>query len=106
MPLPAPSHGEPGQIRSALLEQLWAARQIVAAGGLGRLEALAGEVDGRTGLVLLGIAAARFEAPDGIGPTSLLAALLRHQYPGAQIEEFSATHGEGVGIRRSGELPV
>jgi hypothetical protein len=36
---------------------------------------------------------------------SLLAALLRHQYPGAQIEEFPTAHGEGVGIRRSGELP-
>ena len=40
MPLLATAQGEPGQIRSALLAQLWAARQIVAAGGLGYLGAL------------------------------------------------------------------
>ncbi|MGA2831154.1 MAG: hypothetical protein ABSF03_34155, partial [Streptosporangiaceae bacterium] len=101
-----PAHGEPGQIRSALLEQLRAGRQIVTAGGLGYLGALAGEADGRTPLILLGIAAARFEAPDGIRPTSLLAALLRHHYPGANVEEFPTAHGEGVGIWRSGELPL
>ena len=106
MPLLAPAHGEAGQIRRALLEQLWTGRQIVAAGGLGYLGAIAGELDGRTPLILLGIAVAPFGAPDGIRPTSLLAALLRHQYPGAQIEEFPTAHGEGVGIRRSGELPL
>jgi hypothetical protein len=57
-------------------------------------------------LVLLGIAAAPFEVPDGIRPTSLLAALLRHHYPGADVEEFPTAQGEGVGIRRSGELPL
>jgi hypothetical protein len=106
MPLLATAHGEPGRIRRALLEQLWAARQIVAAGGLGYLGALAGEVNGRAPLILLGIASAPFEVPDGIRPTSLLAALLRHHYPGANVEEFPAAQGEGVGIRRSGELPL
>ena len=106
MPLLAPAHGEPAQIRSALLDQLWAGRQIVAVGGLGYLGALAGEADGRTPLILLGIASASFEVPNDIRPTSLLAALLRHQYPGAQVEEFPTAHGEGVGIRRSGELPL
>jgi hypothetical protein len=43
MPLLAPAQGEPGQIRSALLEQLRVARQIVTAGGLGYLKALAGK---------------------------------------------------------------
>ncbi len=102
----ARAKGERFRRRGALLEQLSAARQIVAAGGLGYLGALAGEVDGRTRLVLLGIAAAPFEVPDGIRPTSLLAALLRHHYPGANVEEFPTAHGEGVGIRRSGELPL
>lgn len=106
MPLLAAGPGEPGQIRRALLEQLWAARQIVTGGGIGYLGALAGELDGRTPLILLGIAAAPFEVPEGVRPTSLLAALLRHHYPGAQVEEFSTAHGEGVGIRRSDELPL
>jgi hypothetical protein len=106
MPLLATGPGEPSQIRRALLEQLWAARQIVAAGGLGYLGALAGELNGRTRLLLLGIAAAPFELPDGIRPTSLLAALLRRHYPGADIEEFPTARGEGIGVRRCGELPL
>ena len=56
--------------------------------------------------MLLGIAAAPLEVPDGISPASLLAALLRHHYPDAQIEEFPTAHGHGVGIRRCGELPL
>ena len=109
MPLLAPVQGEPGKIRSALVEQLWAARQIVAAGGVGYLGHSRGSrwQDAVAELlVLLGIASAPFEVPDGIRPTSLLAALLRHQYPGAQIEEFPTAQGEGVGIRRPGELPL
>jgi hypothetical protein len=56
--------------------------------------------------MLLGIAAAPLEVPDGISPASRLAALLRHHYPDAQVEEFPAAHGHGVGIRRCGELPL
>ncbi|HYZ55758.1 MAG TPA: hypothetical protein VE733_19970 [Streptosporangiaceae bacterium] len=104
MPLLATGQGEPGEIRRALLQQLWAARQVVAAGGLGYLGVLAGELDGRARLLLPGIAAAPLEVPDGISPVSLLAALLRHHYPDAQVEDFPAAHGHGVGIRRCGEL--
>lgn len=99
---PAPAE----QMRREVLQQLWAARQVVTAGGLGYLGVLAGELDGRTSLVLLGIAAAPLEVPDSINLASLLAALVRHQYPAAEIEEFPTPHGDGVGIRRCDELLV
>ncbi len=106
MPLLTRDPARHGQIRQELLQQLWAARQILTVGGLGYLGALAGELEDRTLLLLLGIAAAPKELPDGIDPTSLLAALLRHQYPDAEIEEFPTPHGEGVGIRRCGGLSI
>jgi hypothetical protein len=106
MPLLLPGHAGQGQTRQELLRQLWAARQVLVAGGRGYLGVLAGELDGGTRLVLLGIAAAPLEVPAGISPASLLAALLRYHYPDAQIEEFPAAHGEGIGIRRCGELPL
>jgi hypothetical protein len=96
----------PAQTRQELLRQLWTARQVLTAGGLGYLGVLAGELDGGPRIVLLGIAAAPLEVPDGVNPASLLAGLLRHHHPDAEIEQFPAAQGDGVGIRRCGELPV
>jgi hypothetical protein len=70
------------------------------------LGALAGEDHDRAVLILLGVAAARLELPAAVNPASLLAAMARHHYPGAIVEEFGTDHGEGVGIRRAGELPL
>ncbi len=94
------------QLRQELLRQLWEAREALTTAGLGYLGVLAGELEDRTLLLLLSIAAAPIELPDGIDPASLLAALLRHQYPDAEIEEFPTPHGQGAGIRRCGELSV
>ena len=90
-------------LRAELISQLGALRQAVKANGLGYLGALAGEHDGRPALLLLGIAATPLEFPNGIDPASLLAAMLRGQYPGAAVEEFATAHGAGVGIRRCEE---
>jgi hypothetical protein len=93
---------------SARAERLWrelpgqlgALRRAVAASGLGYLGALAGEQRGRPALILLAIAAAPLEFPDGIDPASLLAAMLGRHYPGSAVEEFPAAGGVGIGIRR------
>jgi hypothetical protein len=92
------------RLRADLLGQLGALRQAVAASGLGYLGALAGEHDSRPALIVLGIAAAPMEFPDGLDAASLLAALLRSQYPGAAVEEFPTARGAGAGIRRCEEL--
>lgn len=93
-------------LRAELIGQLDALRRTVAASGLGYLGALAGEQHGRPVLILLGIAATSQVFPDGIDPASLLAALLRRQYPGAAVEEFPTAHGVGVGIRRCEETTL
>lgn len=87
-------------LRAELISQLGSLRQQVAASGLGYLGALAGEQGGRPALIVLGITAAPMEFPDGIDPASLLAAMLRRQYPGAAVEEFPTAQGVGAGIRR------
>jgi hypothetical protein len=96
----------PAPARPDVLRQLWAARQVATAGGLGYLGALAGEFHDRAALILLGVAAARLDLPPAVSPASLLAAMARYQYPGAVVEEFGTEHGAGVGIRRPGELPL
>jgi hypothetical protein len=90
-------------LRAELISQLDELRSTVAATGLGYLGALAGERNGRPVLVLLAIAATPQVFPDGIDPAGLLAAMLRHQYPGASVEEFETAQGVGVGIRRCEE---
>jgi hypothetical protein len=45
------------------------------------------------------------EFPAGADPASLLAALARHRYPGAAVEEFETLSGTGVGIRRCESQP-
>lgn len=94
---------EAAWLRAELVSQLDALRGTVAASGLGYLGALAGERDGRPVLIVLGIAATPQVFPDGIDPAGLLAAMLRHQYPGAPVEEFETAQGVGVGIRRCEE---
>jgi hypothetical protein len=93
-------------LRAELIGQLDALRRTVAASGLGYLGALAGEQHGRPVLILLAIAATAQVFPDGIDPASLLAAMLRKQYPGAAVEEFPTAHGMGVGVRRCEETAV
>jgi hypothetical protein len=58
--------------------------------------------------MLLGIAAAPLEPPEGIDTASLLAAMLRHSYPEASalIEEFQTDHSQAVGVRRCDELTL
>jgi hypothetical protein len=94
---------EAAWLRAELISQLDALRSTVAASGLGYLGALAGERDQRPVLILLGIAATAQVFPGGIDPAGLLAAMLRHQYPGAAVEEFETARGVGVGIRRCEE---
>jgi hypothetical protein len=91
---------EAAWLREELLGQLAALRGSVAASGLGYLGALAGDKDGRPVLILLGLAAVPMAFPDRIDPASLLAAMLRRQYPGGLVEEFATAGGVGVGIRR------
>jgi hypothetical protein len=93
-------------LRSELIGQLDELRRSVAADGLGYLGAMAGDKDGRPVLILLGIAAAPMELPERIDPASLLAAMLRRQYPGAAVEEFPTAHGVSVGIRRCEETAL
>jgi hypothetical protein len=93
-------------LRDELTGQLDALRRTVAASGLGYLGALAGEQHGRPVLILLAIAATSQVFPDGIDPASLLAAMLRRQYPEAAVEEFETAQGVGVGIRRCEESAV
>ena len=93
-------------LRDELIGQLDALRRTLAASGLGYLGALAGDQDGRPVLILLGIAATPFVFPAGIDPASLLAAMLRGQYPGASVEEFATARGVGVGIRRCEETAL
>jgi hypothetical protein len=65
---------------------------------------LAGERDGRPALLLLGIAAKPLSYPDGIDPASLLAAMLKGQYPDAAVEEFATAQAAAVGVRRCDTL--
>lgn len=97
---------EAAWLRDELIGQLAALRTSVAASGLGYLGALAGDQDGQPVLILLGIAAAPMTFPDGIDPASLLAAMLRSQYPEAIVEEFDTVQGTGVGIRRCEETAL
>ncbi len=92
------------RLRREIITQLGALRQAVGGSGLRYLGALTGVHDDRPVLVLVGIAAAPLPMPDGVSPASLLAALLRHRYPAALVEEFSTTQGEAVGMRRYDEL--
>jgi hypothetical protein len=91
--------GEADRLRQEITGQLGALRRAVAASGLGYLGALAGEYHGRPVLLLLGIAATPLEFPDAVDPVSVLAAMLRRQYPGGAVEEFATAHGTGAGIR-------
>ena len=93
-------------LRSDLIGQLGALRQAVGGSGLGYLGALAGEHEGRAAFIVLGIAATVMEFPDGIDPASLLAGMLRRQYPGAAVEEFVTAQGAGAGVRRCEEISL
>jgi hypothetical protein len=93
-------------LRAELIGQLEAMRSSAAADGLGYLGALAGNQGGRPVMILLAIAATPFVFPTGIDPASLLAAMLRAQYPGAAVEEFDTARGAGVGIRRCEEAAL
>jgi hypothetical protein len=93
-------------LRAELIGQLDAMRRTAAASGLGYLGAMAGDRDERPVLILLGIAAAPFAFPAGIDPASLLAAMLRGQYPGAAVEEFATARGTAVGLRRCEETAL
>lgn len=97
-----------GEVREAMLAQLRAARQLLASSGTGYLGVLAGDVDGRPRMLVLGVAAATWEPPAGIDAASLLAAMLRHSYPQASalVEEFPTACGLAVGLRRCGELTL
>lgn len=96
------------QVREAMLAQLRAARQVLAGSGIGYLGVLAGDVDGRPRMLVLGVAAATWEPPEGIDAASVLAAMLRHSYPQASalVEEFPTDHGLAVGVRRCGEVTL
>lgn len=91
---------DPERLRDNLIKQLGALRKAVAATGLGYLGALAGEHGDRPVLILLGIAAAPLEFPAAVDPASLLAAMLRRQYPDAAVEEFATASARAAGIRR------
>jgi hypothetical protein len=93
-------------LRAELISQLDAMRGSAAAAGLGYLGALAGNQGGHPVMILLGITATPFAFPTGIDPASLLAAMLRGQYPGASVEEFDTACGVGVGIRRCEEAAL
>jgi hypothetical protein len=97
-----------GQVREAMLAQLRAARQVLADSGIGYLGVLAADVDGRPRMLVLGVAAATWEPPEGIDAASLLTAMLRHSYPQASalVEEFQTDYGPAVGVRRCDELTL
>lgn len=103
-----PTPGTPGEARDQALALLRAARQLLASSGIGYLCVLLGEVEGGARMLLLGVAAAPLEPPEGIDTASLLAAMLRHSYPEASalIEEFQTEHGQAVGVRRCDELAL
>jgi hypothetical protein len=98
----------PERARDEALAHLAAARERAARGGLGYLGVLTGQVHGRPRMVMLGIAATTFRSPAGVEPGSLLAALLRHQYPppSALVEEFETPHGPAVGVRRCDRITL
>ena len=102
---PSPSV-EGGELRRSVIAELGALRRAMAGTGLGYLGALAGEHAGRAALILLGIAVTPMEFPGTLDAASLLAAVTRHQYPGAAVEEFPTAEGTGVGIRRCDELTL
>jgi hypothetical protein len=91
-----------------MLAQVRAARQVLAGSGTGYLGVLAGDVDGRPRMLVLGVAAATWQPPEGIDPVSLLTAVLRHRYPQASalVEEFETDHGPAAGVRRCDELTL
>lgn len=97
--------GNPERHRSALITQLSGLRHAVKATGMSYLGAIAGPHQDRTALVVLGVAATPLDFPPAIDPASLLAALARHRYPGAAVEEFQTPSGTGVGIRRCESQP-
>ena len=88
-----------------LITQLTGLRQAVKATGMSYLGAIAGAHQDRAALIVLGVAATPMELPEDIAPASLLAALARHRYPGAAVEEFETLSGTGVGIRRCESRP-
>ena len=100
--IPAASD-DPRQVRLDIINQLAELRQVVAGSGLGYLGAMADVRNGRPVLLLLGIAAIPLPLPERIDPASLLAAMLRHTFPGAQIEEFPTAQGQAVGLQRYDE---
>ena len=93
------SGDDPQQLKADIIRQLAGLRQAVAGTGLGYLGALSDVRDGRPALLLLGIAATMLSLPDGVEPASLLAAMLRHEYPDAHIEDFPTSTGVGVGLQ-------
>ncbi len=95
---------QPLKTRAALIEQLGTLRAAVAESGIGYLGVLVVEHESRPSFILLALAAARHHFPDPVDPASLLAAMLRHQYPQAAVEELPVAHGTGVGVRRAERL--
>ena len=76
-------------------------RDTVTVAGVGYLGVIAAERDGRPAVVVVAIAATAVEFPAGTDPASLVAAMLRREYPQAVVEEFATVSGTGVGMRRS-----
>jgi hypothetical protein len=107
---PAPDESQtaedPEQLRAGIAAQLATLRQAVSGTGLGYLGVLTGEHEGRPAMILLGIAGTPQAFPDSIDPASLMAAMLKEQYPGAAVEEFTTDTGVGVGIRRCESYPL
>jgi hypothetical protein len=91
--------------RADLITQLSGLRQAVKATGMSYLGAIAGPHRDRAALIVLGVAAMPMEFPGDVDAASLLAALARHRYPGAAVEEFETLSGTGVGIRRCESQP-
>jgi hypothetical protein len=100
LPLIPAASDDPRQVRLDIVSQLTELRHTVAGTGLGYLGAVADVRDGRPALLLLGIAAIPLSVPEGIESVSLLAAMLRHGFPGAQIEDFPTAQGQAVGLQR------
>jgi hypothetical protein len=85
-----------------LASQVTELRDTVTVAGVGYLGVVAAERDGRPAVVVVAIAAAAMEFPAGTDPASLVAAMLRREYPQAVIEEFATGSGTGVGMQRPG----